>query len=47
MGRCRGALVGLEVMGVKILWEGGFVTFFFFFLYFLSVWLLPGAALPA
>lgn len=31
MGRCRGALVGLEVMGVKILWEGGFVTLFFFF----------------
>lgn len=38
MGRCRGALVGLEVMGVKILWEGGFVTLFgFFFVLSLSL----------
>lgn len=36
MGRCRGASVGLEVTGVKILWEEGFVTPFFFFLIVLS-----------
>lgn len=32
VGRCPGASVGLKVTEMKILWEGSFITLFFFFL---------------